>query len=95
LQMNPFSAMGGTEVSGMGTMGNMGGSSMGGMDGWNNTMAGMFMKQFQQGSAARGGGGFDSGYMSGMGGGGGNSGMNAGMGGGYGKSDNGSDKRRF
>jgi hypothetical protein len=59
LQMNPFSAMGGADsVSGMGSMGNMGGGSMGGgggggMDGWNNTM-GMFMKQFQQGSSARG-----------------------------------------
>jgi hypothetical protein len=59
LQMNPFSAMGGGDsVSGMGSMGQGGGGgggSMGGggMDGWNNTM-GMFMKQFQQNSAARG-----------------------------------------
>ncbi|XP_035705621.1 RNA-binding protein Nova-2 isoform X2 [Folsomia candida] len=107
LQMNPFSAMGGGNdaVSGMGNMGSMGGGGgMGGgsLDGWNNTMAGMFMKQFQQGSAARGyedfslsggGGGFDSGYMSGMGGSGGaGGGMNVGGGGGYGKSDNGTDK---
>lgn len=55
LQMNPFNTMGaGDAVSGMGNMGNMGGANMGtGMDGWNNTM-GMFMKQFQQGAAARG-----------------------------------------
>lgn len=44
-------------------------------------------------SCSGGGGGFDSGYMSGMGGSGGaGGGMNVGGGGGYGKSDNGTDK---
>ncbi|CAL8143597.1 unnamed protein product [Orchesella dallaii] len=92
LQMNPFNTMGGDSVSGgMGSMGmgNMGGGSM---DGWNNTM-GMFMKQMQQSSSARGydnGSGYDSGYMSGMGG-GGTGGMNSNLGGGYGKNDSGND----
>lgn len=58
LQINPFNTMGQDAVSGgMGNMGmgNMGGGGGGGsgMDGWNNTM-GMFMKQMQQGSSARG-----------------------------------------
>ncbi len=68
LQINPFNTMGGDAgvAGGMGGGGNMGGGGGGGMgnmgggggggggmDGWNNTM-GMFMKQMQQGSSARG-----------------------------------------